>query len=119
MGVSLAASLAKEEAAEQDVVSQLRLRAGSLERDLLQRSLDGLAPNAKVHCPLAPSASCINVQTLFALALILAAVCATFIAYGLSSLYRKEKSRLHYTFWRQFNEKPSMIPGCSEAAFVL
>jgi len=56
MGVSLDASLAKEEAAEQDVVSQLRLRAGSLERDLLQRSLDGLAPNSKVQCPLAPCA---------------------------------------------------------------
>lgn len=56
MGVSLDASLAKEEAAEQDVVRQLRLRAASLERDLLQRSLDGLAPNSKVRCPLAPCA---------------------------------------------------------------
>ncbi len=56
MGVSLDAALAKEEAAEQDVLSQLRLRAASLERDLLQRSLDGLAPNSKVQCPLAPSA---------------------------------------------------------------
>ncbi len=56
MGVSLDASLAREEAAEQDVVSQLRLRAASLERDLLQRSLDGLAPTSKVQCPLAPYA---------------------------------------------------------------
>ncbi|DBA70526.1 TPA: hypothetical protein ACH3X2_011925 [Trebouxia sp. C0005] len=47
MGVSLDAALAKEEAAEQDVVSQLRLRAASLERDLLQRSWDGLAPSSK------------------------------------------------------------------------
>ena len=58
MGVTLDATLAKEEAAEQDVVSQLRHRAASLERDLLQRSSKGLAPNSKVHCPLAPSASC-------------------------------------------------------------
>ncbi len=58
MGMSLDAALAKEETAEQDVVSQLRHRAASLERDLLQRSLDGLAPNSKVHCPLAPSAPC-------------------------------------------------------------
>ena len=59
MGVSLDAALAKEETAEQDVVSQLRLRAASLERDLLQRSLDGLAPNSKVQCPLGPPASCL------------------------------------------------------------
>ncbi len=25
---------------------------------------------------------------------------------------RKEKKRKDYTFWRQFNEKPSIIPGC-------
>jgi len=25
---------------------------------------------------------------------------------------RKEKKRLDYAFWRQFNEKPSSIPGC-------
>lgn len=62
MGVSLDAALAKEEAAEQDVVSQLRLRAASLERDLLQRSWDGLAPSSKVQClhPLTlPSCLCI------------------------------------------------------------
>ena len=40
--------LAQEEAAEQDVLAQLRQRAASLERDLLQRSLSGLAPNSKV-----------------------------------------------------------------------
>ena len=49
MGVGLDALLAQEEAAEQDVLTQLRNRAASLERDLLQRSLDGLAPNSKVH----------------------------------------------------------------------
>lgn len=51
MAVGLDATLAQEEAAEQDVLAQLRLRAASLERDLLQRSLDGLAPNSKVQCP--------------------------------------------------------------------
>jgi len=25
---------------------------------------------------------------------------------------RKEKKRTDYAFWRQFNEKPSIIPGC-------
>ncbi len=50
MGVGLDATLAQEEAAEQDVLTQLRNRAASLERDLLQRSLDGLAPNSKVQC---------------------------------------------------------------------
>jgi len=25
---------------------------------------------------------------------------------------RKEKKRIEYAFWRQFNEKPSVIPGC-------
>jgi len=25
---------------------------------------------------------------------------------------RKEKKRKEYAFWRQFNEKPSVIPGC-------
>ena len=43
-------TLAQEEAAEQDVLAQLRQRAAILERDLLQRSLDGVAPNSKVHC---------------------------------------------------------------------
>ena len=28
---------------------------------------------------------------------------------------RKEKKRKEYAFWRQFNEKPSVIPGCPEA----
>ena len=41
---------AQEEAAEQDVLAQLRQRAASLERDLLQRSLDSTAPTSKVHC---------------------------------------------------------------------
>ncbi len=27
---------------------------------------------------------------------------------------RKEKKRKDYAFWRQFNEKPSIIPGCPE-----
>lgn len=42
--------MAQEEAAEQDVLAQLRQRAASLERDLLQRSLDSTAPTSKVHC---------------------------------------------------------------------
>jgi len=25
---------------------------------------------------------------------------------------RKEKKRKDYAFWRQFDEKPSIIPGC-------
>ena len=28
---------------------------------------------------------------------------------------RKEKKRKDHAFWRQFNEKPSIIPGCPEA----
>jgi len=28
------------------------------------------------------------------------------------SCSRKRKKRKDYAFWRQFNEKPSMIPGC-------
>ena len=28
---------------------------------------------------------------------------------------RKEKKSLDYAFWRQFNEKPSIIPGCPGA----
>ncbi len=32
---------------------------------------------------------------------------------------RKEKKRKDYTFRRQFNEKPSIIPGCPEAWHVL
>lgn len=48
MQVGLDETLAQEEAAEQDVLAQLRQRAASLERDLLQRALDGLAPNSKV-----------------------------------------------------------------------
>jgi len=86
LGVSLDVTLAKEEAAEQDVLSQLRHRAASLERDLLQRSLDGLAPNSKVQCLHTLSASCINVQTSLVLALILMSVCATFIVYKSNSL---------------------------------
>ncbi|KAL3149264.1 hypothetical protein ABBQ32_002081 [Trebouxia sp. C0010 RCD-2024] len=39
--------MAQEEAAEQDVLTQLRQRAASLERDLLQRSLDRAAPTSK------------------------------------------------------------------------
>jgi len=31
---------------------------------------------------------------------------------GLKRKERKEKKRQDYTFWRQFNEKPSIIPGC-------
>lgn len=42
--------LAQEEAAEQGVLAQLRQRAACLERDLLQRSLDNISPNSKVHC---------------------------------------------------------------------
>ena len=49
MQVSLDETLAQEEAAEQDVLAQLRQRAASLERDLLQRALDGLTPNSKVR----------------------------------------------------------------------
>lgn len=45
---SLDVILAQEEAAEQDVLAQLRQRAASLERDLLLRSLDGVTPNSKV-----------------------------------------------------------------------
>lgn len=45
---SLDVVLAQEEAAEQDVLAQLRQRAASLERDLLQRALDGVMPNSKV-----------------------------------------------------------------------
>lgn len=50
MGVSLSASLAAEEAAEQAVLAQLRNRAACLENDLLRQALDGLAPNSKVPC---------------------------------------------------------------------
>lgn len=49
MQVGLDKTLAQEEAAEQDVLAQLRQRAASLERDLLQRALNGLAPNSKVY----------------------------------------------------------------------
>jgi len=28
------------------------------------------------------------------------------------SFFRQEKKRKDYTFWRQFNEKPSIMPGC-------
>jgi len=31
---------------------------------------------------------------------------------------RKEKKRKDYTFRHQFNEKPSIIPGCPEAAWT-
>ena len=48
MHTGLDETLAQEEADEQEVLAQLRQRAASLERDLLQRSLDGLAPNSKV-----------------------------------------------------------------------
>ena len=48
MQAGLDETLAQEEAAEQDVLAQLRQRAASLERDLLQRSLDGLTPHSKV-----------------------------------------------------------------------
>ena len=48
MQVGLDDTLAQEEAAEQDVLAQLRQRAASLERDLLQRALDGLTPNSRV-----------------------------------------------------------------------
>ncbi len=27
---------------------------------------------------------------------------------------REEKKRPDYAFWRQFNEKPSIIPGCPD-----
>ena len=48
MQVGLDETLAQEEAAEQDVIAQLRQRAACLERDLLQRDLNGLTPNSKV-----------------------------------------------------------------------
>ena len=32
---------------------------------------------------------------------------------------RKEKKRKEYTFWCQFNEKPSIIPGCPVAEYKL
>ena len=54
MGVSLNASLAAEEAAEQAVLAQLRNRAACLENDLLRQALDGLAPNSKVPCCTVP-----------------------------------------------------------------
>ena len=50
MQAGLDETLAQEEAAEQDVLAQLRQRAASLERDLLQRCLDGVSPNSKVRC---------------------------------------------------------------------
>ncbi len=31
---------------------------------------------------------------------------------------RKEKKRKDYAFWRQFNEKPSIIPGCPDACIL-
>ena len=49
MQVGLDETLAQEEAAEQDVLAQLRQRAASLERDLLQKALNGLTPNSKVR----------------------------------------------------------------------
>lgn len=48
MQVSLDVILVQEEAAEQDVLAQLRQRAAGLERDLLHRALDGVMPNSKV-----------------------------------------------------------------------
>lgn len=58
MQAGLDEMLAQEETAEQDVLAQLRQRAASLERDLLQRSLDGLAPNSKVQILSIPICSC-------------------------------------------------------------
>lgn len=49
MQVGLDETLAQEEAAEQDVLAQLRQRAASLERDLLQKAINGLTPNSKVR----------------------------------------------------------------------
>ena len=46
--MSLDASLAAEEAAEQAVLTQLRNRAACLENDLLRQALEGLAPDSKV-----------------------------------------------------------------------
>jgi len=34
-------------------------------------------------------------------------------------MQRKEKKRKDYAFRRQFNEKPSIIPGCPEGACKL
>ena len=34
------------------------------------------------------------------------------------ALLRKEKKRKVYAFWRQFNEKPSIIPGCPGLALL-
>jgi hypothetical protein len=33
-------------------------------------------------------------------------------------LEEKEKDRNDYTFWRQFNEQPSIIPGCPGSAVL-
>ena len=33
-------------------------------------------------------------------------------------IVRKEKKRKDYTFWHQFDEKPSIIPGCPGAMIV-
>ncbi len=30
-----------------------------------------------------------------------------------------EKKRKDYAFWRQFNEKPSVIPGCPDLLFYM
>jgi len=32
---------------------------------------------------------------------------------------RKEKKRKDYAFWRQFNETPSVVPGCPDIEFRL
>ena len=34
---------------------------------------------------------------------------------GHRRLMQVGKNRKEYAFWRQFNEKPSVIPGCPEA----
>lgn len=54
MGVSLDASLAAEEAAEQAVLAQLRNRAACLENDVLRQALDGLPSNSKACTSLFP-----------------------------------------------------------------
>ena len=44
------------------------------------------------------------------------AVCTACIAASCKLQQEKKKKRKYYAFRRQFGEKPSMIPGCPDAA---
>lgn len=105
--------MAQEEAAEQDVLTQLRQRAASLERDLLQRSLDRAAPTSKVHCKDADLCSLLRWLHVFAphIRLLHLLFDPVFILYYSPSCMQFEMLHLHASYIE-------CVPACAQLLLI-